>query len=683
MTIELNTLSPKKWVANYSGSAPTIDTTDGVRVGDFAIDTSNSAIWQCTDNTDTAAVWVLKNVSGIPLTGSSAITGSLIPTTDNDIDLGDATHQWRDLYLSGATMYLGGSTIEKNGELLEWDGYKLLDTNSSLMTDISNLNATDPSSVSDNGAILGKAYITASGYGDESDGSITVPSSTTYDIEDYGGANTDIINSGMNVGISSFTVRSPTGFSIGDKCYLHQTQIGNGGSLSQRGQYEEIEISGISGSIINLLNPTVNAYVNNSSGNIIDNPKVQLVKIVELTTLTLTSSDSYLSCKPWDGFSGGLIALRVINLVGDGHITASGKGFRGGPFSGNKAGEGWSGLAPSTSVNNSGGNGNGGLGCGGGGSHSTADTSSAGVQFYGANSGDTYGFVAVDLLTNLNFGGGGGGYSLSSFNREGGDSGGGIILRVSDYSVFNGTILANGNSVSQAGNVDRNAGAGSGGSALVLSPTVFPGARILVSGGASIEDGGAGGTGYEYAEIPVFTDTADWRVIGKIDTDVLLGSGSSSDSLVPTQLAVKTYVDLAAGSVIITDSGAVNLVVIGTTTDTTPTPLTLDGNPEGATGSLIIPVDTAWAFTVHVVGIDSTNGFANSKKFSFDGLALNDGGTVTVTSSTLGTDASQGTFTGSVSLTADATNDALRVLVVGIGTDTIIWSARVNIIQVN
>ena len=62
MSIELNTLAPKKWVANYAGIKPIIDTTDGVRVGDYAIDTSNDAIWKCLDDTDTTAVWVLEGV---------------------------------------------------------------------------------------------------------------------------------------------------------------------------------------------------------------------------------------------------------------------------------------------------------------------------------------------------------------------------------------------------------------------------------------------------------------------------------------------------------------------------------------------------------------------------------------------------------------------------------------------
>ena len=57
------------------------------------------------------------------------------------------------------------------------------------------------------------------------------------------------------------------------------------------------------------------------------------------------------------------------------------------------------------------------------------------------------------------------------------------------------------------------------------------------------------------------------------------------------------------------------------------------------------------------------------------------GGTVTVVSTTLGSDSTIGTFTGSVALGADATNDALRIVATGIGTDTIKWTASIDIRQ--
>jgi hypothetical protein len=55
MAIELNTLAPKKWVGNYGGVVPTLDVSDDIRVGDYAIDSSVTGvlpIWQCRDNTE-------------------------------------------------------------------------------------------------------------------------------------------------------------------------------------------------------------------------------------------------------------------------------------------------------------------------------------------------------------------------------------------------------------------------------------------------------------------------------------------------------------------------------------------------------------------------------------------------------------------------------------------------------
>jgi len=80
MSIELNTIAPKKWVANYSGAEPTIDITDGVRVGDTAIDTSvvPNTQWINILNTDGAPVW-----AKIPVT---LIRSTSVTTTTSDFD---------------------------------------------------------------------------------------------------------------------------------------------------------------------------------------------------------------------------------------------------------------------------------------------------------------------------------------------------------------------------------------------------------------------------------------------------------------------------------------------------------------------------------------------------------------------------------------------------------------------
>ena len=679
MTVELNTLAPKKWTANYSGSAPTIDITDGVLVGDFAIDTSNSAIWQCTDNTDTAAVWVLKNVSGIPLTGSSAITGSLIPTTDNDIDLGDATHQWRDLYLSGATMYLGGSTIEKDGELLEWDGYKLLDTNSSLFNDITDVTAVPPANLGDTNKIFGTYYSPAVGYGDGgaigSAGSIAPTASYNVHVED--GAHTDLTAS-LTAGNKIVTVRSTTGFSAGDSVLIHQVQVGGGGMTAEdAGEVREVVIASIDGETqVTLVGSTNFSYRSSSGGDSLNQNKAQMVKMVQYLNIDLSDVSASLTCDPWDGFSGGLLAFMVSGeIFGSGNISASGKGFHSGYA---KPGEGWLGGVRDT---NTGGQIQVGTPIDNGGTSVFNSGEAGGNKVRGEYSGSPVGGLAyptsteTDLLNKVYFGGGGG---TSGGNSAGvNNAGGAIYAKIADFtsSGYTGIMSANG---LRGGSGARSS---AGGSVYVSTPTTFPAGQIEVAG--AVDNSKIGSVGFEYGPISDFQPTSDFRLIAQLDSDVALGSGSASDEKTPTQLAVKTYVDaeLALKTDISTDS--FDLVAIASTTDTTPTALTLEGNSEGATGSLIIPIDTAWAFTVHVVAIDVTNGFANSKKFSFDGLALNDGGTVTVTSSTLGTDASQGTFTGSVALSADTTNDALRIMATGIGTDTIRWTARVELTQVD
>lgn len=56
---ELYSRAIKKWTADYSNSAPTIDFSNGVRIGDVAIDSSQfpNIIWRCYDNTIGNPVW--------------------------------------------------------------------------------------------------------------------------------------------------------------------------------------------------------------------------------------------------------------------------------------------------------------------------------------------------------------------------------------------------------------------------------------------------------------------------------------------------------------------------------------------------------------------------------------------------------------------------------------------------
>jgi len=57
---ELKDIAIKKWIGDFSGVAPTLSTTDGISVGDVAVDNSTVpyTVWRCLNNTTSAPVWV-------------------------------------------------------------------------------------------------------------------------------------------------------------------------------------------------------------------------------------------------------------------------------------------------------------------------------------------------------------------------------------------------------------------------------------------------------------------------------------------------------------------------------------------------------------------------------------------------------------------------------------------------
>ena len=61
MSVELKTISIRKWAANYGGNEPTLDSSNNIRIGDIATDTSTTPnkVWTCYDNASGVPVWVL------------------------------------------------------------------------------------------------------------------------------------------------------------------------------------------------------------------------------------------------------------------------------------------------------------------------------------------------------------------------------------------------------------------------------------------------------------------------------------------------------------------------------------------------------------------------------------------------------------------------------------------------
>jgi len=102
---------------------------------------------------------------------------------------------------------------------------------------------------------------------------------------------------------------------------------------------------------------------------------------------------------------------------------------------------------------------------------------------------------------------------------------------------------------------------------------------------------------------------------------------------------------------------------------------------EGATNRINIAANTAWLFTVNVIA--KTADSANVKIWTRRGLIANDGGSTTISAlDTIGTDSVIGTLGASIAITADDTNDALKVEATGVAATTIDWVARIDITQV-
>ena len=77
---------------------------------------------------NTASLRVSDGVTpgGIAVVGVSTVSGgpiqqSLVPDADATYDLGSPTNQWRDLYLTNASMYLGGTKVAATGNQLTVD----------------------------------------------------------------------------------------------------------------------------------------------------------------------------------------------------------------------------------------------------------------------------------------------------------------------------------------------------------------------------------------------------------------------------------------------------------------------------------------------------------------------------------------------------------------------------------
>lgn len=330
----------------------------------------------------------------------------------------------------------------------------------------------------------------------------------------------------LDVCKNKITVQNASEFHVGDTVLLIQMKgavtdqtnaatSGNILSYNNAGNYEFNFIKTISGNTIELKNILLRQYD-------LPNGKVQLIRVPGPLKYR---NNSTLTCLPWDGSKGGVVALWALDSIKLGaNIDVSAKGFRGG--SGNvmndnslncflnnylyasaqlhagKKGESISEIpnAISKGKGKSAAGGGGGLGhnSGGGGGANGGSGGFGGYQLdnCGNSPYDNRGIGGQPLLStnalNKAFLGGGGGEADTDNGIPGtGGNGGGIVILISSHLQSNGfKILSNGESpnncpapTSTVHCHDGMGGGGAGGTLITLIADFADNAAVELKGG--------------------------------------------------------------------------------------------------------------------------------------------------------------------------------------------------------
>ncbi|NMD00783.1 MAG: hypothetical protein GYA62_13830, partial [Bacteroidales bacterium] len=309
------------------------------------------------------------------------------------------------------------------------------------------------------------------------------------------------------------------------------TNIGNAGNYD----FSIIQSIDILNNTITLACPLLNTYDDNS---------FQVVKVKTYSNATVTST---LTCAPWDGQKGGILALIVNGTLNLGaNIDVSGKGFRGadspqvntlnkcsneatgGLFSYyytingyDSAGIKGEGISKQSLMmargrgkwSNGGGGGNGINSGGGGGSHAgqggnggkESDACFLVTQNYGGIGGVNIFNTTTSNAQKIFFGGGGGTGTFEQYINDvakGGNGGGIAIIIASKIVANNNQINANGESVVYTTTYESAGGGGGGGSIVVMAPFLAGNLALNSMGGnggssntSSCRGSGGGGGG--------------------------------------------------------------------------------------------------------------------------------------------------------------------------------------------
>lgn len=293
--------------------------------------------------------------------------------------------------------------------------------------------------------------------------------------------------------------------------------------MNGSGQYEFARIESVSGNMVELRHTLFNTYDVNEA--------VQLVKVPHYDDVVVNAP---LRARPWDGTTGGVIALDVagtLRLASD--IDASAAGFMSGPMwstggecsatfvalpfyspYGGAKGEGVarppSGMEAGRGHIANGGGGGVSHNSGGGGGGNGGSGGIGGRQYLNCFKEDLIsggiGGQAIDHLAGIRmiFGGAGGnGHQNDGHGAAGGAGGGIIVIRTARLDGTGRTIASNGGNGGLGGTNDGGGGGGAGGSIHLQVKDWLSSPRIVAKGGNGSDlihpsphgPGGGGGGG--------------------------------------------------------------------------------------------------------------------------------------------------------------------------------------------
>jgi thiol-disulfide isomerase/thioredoxin/uncharacterized membrane protein YphA (DoxX/SURF4 family) len=317
------------------------------------------------------------------------------------------------------------------------------------------------------------AALTASIFGNGQDGELIIASDTVDNPIDSAcnGTQGELVLNASNLD-----------FSPGQVILIHQTQGINAG------QYEINTVKQNAGSKLFVQNELKYSYTTGA----------QVLVLRQYTNVTVASGVTWIA-KAWNGTTGGILVFMVNgNLIVNGIINGTGRGFRGGlganpgysgegtqgPGSTRQAHTGGSGGGCGFSTSGGAGGGNGTIGDGIG---SMGDNAEGGKE------------VGTADLTLADLGGGGGGGESGENPGSGGTGGAFIFLSARTISVV-GSIVSNGMNGSDGGTKGRAGGGGAGGSILLRANSLILGDLLVnatggAAGGGVGLHGFAGGTG--------------------------------------------------------------------------------------------------------------------------------------------------------------------------------------------